>query len=619
MASWLDYGLGYLNYDQMTDRMDEAKDDINTGFDEGLASIDKYYGQARGDVTDSYRWGMSNLNQQANRARGDVYSSYKYGMANARDALNPYRQYGNWGMQGVKGLGEFNFSNQDFYRDPSYQWRLREGLKGVSRQAAAQKMLRSTNTLNSLNTRAQQEASQEYQNAYKRALDSYQTNLGRYDSAVGHGLDASKHLGTLTSDLAKFRGTTLADIQRERMGLGTDLAKYRGATLAELEQNRGDNITDINIGRGGAMADITMAESKAISDIITNLGGDGANPQNYVVDAAGNFVNKVTGEVLDAGWNKLKEWGLDFLGGDSAAGIANYAGTAAGLSGLGGTAGALGSGGLWGTSSGIGASAIGGSSTGANALGINAANFSTFGTSGASTVTAGAPVAGSGITQSVMSALPGLAVAGAFTFLGAKILPKIADKLFGDNRRYTDKTEDELAKSGDPVMAATGLYANAAGNVNWNDPNSIGNMIGYRGVMMDTINNPANTTPVQNEFYANFMWQGVSDIINNTWNGDSDQAAHKLGLMSGTVGDKVYMEDFYDDTGKALRKIYGKNPQTERLNDLLETYSKFTFRNRQEKYAGQYDAQLAAMKAEMQELATVIAGSQPNWDIQVNF
>ena len=52
--------------------------------------------------------------------------------------------------------------------DPSYQFRMNQGLEGVQRQAAAGGMLNSGNTLAALSNYGQQTASQEYSNQFNR-------------------------------------------------------------------------------------------------------------------------------------------------------------------------------------------------------------------------------------------------------------------------------------------------------------------------------------------------------------------------------------------------------------------------------------------------------------------
>ena len=62
------------------------------------------------------------------------------------------------------------------FNDPSYQFRLNQGLDALERSAAAKGMLRTGNTLQDLMEHAQNFASQEYGNMFNRAAQAYGTN-----------------------------------------------------------------------------------------------------------------------------------------------------------------------------------------------------------------------------------------------------------------------------------------------------------------------------------------------------------------------------------------------------------------------------------------------------------
>lgn len=66
---------------------------------------------------------------------------------------------------------------EDVFNDPSYQFRLNEGLKALERSAAAKGMLRTGNTLEELMRYGSDYASQEYGKAAERKLGQYQQNL----------------------------------------------------------------------------------------------------------------------------------------------------------------------------------------------------------------------------------------------------------------------------------------------------------------------------------------------------------------------------------------------------------------------------------------------------------
>lgn len=79
--------------------------------------------------------------------------------------------------------------------DPSYQFRLNEGLGAVQQASANQGNLLSGATLKALNNYAQDYASQEYHNAYNR-FNADQTNqYNRLSNLIGMGQNASAQTG----------------------------------------------------------------------------------------------------------------------------------------------------------------------------------------------------------------------------------------------------------------------------------------------------------------------------------------------------------------------------------------------------------------------------------------
>jgi hypothetical protein len=111
---------------------------------------------------------------------------------------------------------------KSFY-DPSYQFRLNEGLGAVERSQASKGQYFSGNTLASLQSRGQQEASQEYQNAYERALSSYNTNKGYYGTSMALGSLQAQGLGENLADLALGRAETGAGVSMAKSQVNQDI------------------------------------------------------------------------------------------------------------------------------------------------------------------------------------------------------------------------------------------------------------------------------------------------------------------------------------------------------------------------------------------------------------
>lgn len=118
------------------------------------------------------------------------------------------------GLSGNTGAADYgsankNFTPSDLTTDPSYQFRLTEGLKALDRQAAARGGLISGGALKAAQTYGQDQASQEYQNAFNR----YQTNrsnlLQPLGNLVNSGQNAAANLGSAAANYGTTAGNNI--------------------------------------------------------------------------------------------------------------------------------------------------------------------------------------------------------------------------------------------------------------------------------------------------------------------------------------------------------------------------------------------------------------------------
>src|SRR5262249_11346625 len=104
--------------------------------------------------------------------------------------------YGAVGAQGITTLGgmmqpggalatPFKYGPEDLTLDPGYQFRLSEGQKVLESSRAAAGLLGTSGTLKSMTQYGQNFASNEYQNAYARALGTFQTNQNNTRANLG--------------------------------------------------------------------------------------------------------------------------------------------------------------------------------------------------------------------------------------------------------------------------------------------------------------------------------------------------------------------------------------------------------------------------------------------------
>ena len=87
----------------------------------------------------------------------------------------------NYNLPGVPKFSYGNFTPPDaaaVYADPGYQFRLSQGEQALQQSAAGKGLLRSGGTLKDILNYGQNYASNEYENAYNRALSTFQTNYG---------------------------------------------------------------------------------------------------------------------------------------------------------------------------------------------------------------------------------------------------------------------------------------------------------------------------------------------------------------------------------------------------------------------------------------------------------
>ncbi|WP_104488838.1 DNA transfer protein p32 [Acinetobacter indicus] len=132
--------------------------------------------------------------KEATKIQKDMYDQ-------TRKDLMPYADAGRdslsqlLGQMGQDGYFNETYTGQDLYDDPSYQFRLEQGLDAVQSGAAAQGGLLSGATQKALMNYGQQAASQEYQNAYSRFGADQTGRYNRLSNLVGMGQNAAAMQG----------------------------------------------------------------------------------------------------------------------------------------------------------------------------------------------------------------------------------------------------------------------------------------------------------------------------------------------------------------------------------------------------------------------------------------
>jgi hypothetical protein len=139
----------------------------------------------------------------ANQASQLQYDEFSQQQANQQ----PWLQAGQGAlsqMQNPYYQQQFNMS--DFQADPGYQFDLSQGQQAINRSAAASGGLASGNTLKALNNYSQNQASNEYQNAYNRFTNNQSQSFNRLASLAGLGQTATGQIGSAGQNMANQVG-----------------------------------------------------------------------------------------------------------------------------------------------------------------------------------------------------------------------------------------------------------------------------------------------------------------------------------------------------------------------------------------------------------------------------
>lgn len=134
-----------------------------------------------------------------------------------------------WRQAGVNALAKLQSGNIDMYQDPSYKFRLSEGLKALDRQAAARGGLISGGALKAAQRYGQDVASQEYGTIWNRLAGLAgvgQTATNQLGGAAGaYGSNAGN---LMTSGAAARASGYVGGANALTSALGTGLNYYQG-------------------------------------------------------------------------------------------------------------------------------------------------------------------------------------------------------------------------------------------------------------------------------------------------------------------------------------------------------------------------------------------------------
>lgn len=148
---------------------------------------------------------------------------------------------------------------ETFKQDPGYQFRLKEGARAMTNSAAAKGNLLGGAFAKALQGYGQEQASQEYGNAYNRALTNYSTNRDTAQQYFGN------QTTTYNGNLAAFGANTQAANADAQNGLAAATAGYdRNLNLARTQWQDAANQAQAAASAGSANAN--QAYNRALSE-----------------------------------------------------------------------------------------------------------------------------------------------------------------------------------------------------------------------------------------------------------------------------------------------------------------------------------------------------------------
>jgi hypothetical protein len=167
----------------------------------------------------------------------------------------------------------FKFGAGDFTADPGYAFRLSEGQKALDRQAAARGGLISGGALKAATRFGQDMGSQEFGNAYNRALTSYGTDVAR-ENQLYNRQAAMAGIGQTSTNLVGQAGQNYAT------GVGNALGSY-GTNVGNLMTSAGaanaaGQVGMANAITGGLGTYLNYTNNNALLNALRSGGGSAA-------------------------------------------------------------------------------------------------------------------------------------------------------------------------------------------------------------------------------------------------------------------------------------------------------------------------------------------------------
>lgn len=224
----------------------------------GGLNLASAFGNAGQTEANAYQGAGNEVAGVANQAAQGIESAAGAGAqgilgagATAIGATTPYTAAGSDAINRLNN-SSFSFNPDMMTADPGYQFRLAQGQQALQAAAAANGGALSGNTLEALTNYNQGFASNEFQNAYNRALQGYLTNLGQQQNLAGLGLGATQYAGNTGLTAAEGAGQLGYQGALESGNFGLSGSTYQG----NANSAAGTALGSTGIGAGEAEANM---------------------------------------------------------------------------------------------------------------------------------------------------------------------------------------------------------------------------------------------------------------------------------------------------------------------------------------------------------------------------
>ena len=208
----------------------------------------------------------------------------------------PFIQNGTAASNQATQMAQNGFTQTQFQQSPAYQWNMQQGLQAISNAQSVRGGALSGGAMKAMNNYGQQQASNEFQNAYGR----YANNINQLNQIGNQGLQATQGLGQLGANYS--------------------------AAMGNLQTGMGNSQASETLGKAGAFMNLfnpsgqTAAgtpASTSMGSLVSSLGSmfssgqssgyNANNPSNYAGYDAGAAQNEQAAQAnaSDAGLSAL--------------------------------------------------------------------------------------------------------------------------------------------------------------------------------------------------------------------------------------------------------------------------------------------------------------------------